>query len=165
MLCFISVQLSKLPDAEQNTDFPAPFSPLPSFCFQFCFAVGFSLLPGSYCLPCFWFKMWGWSNLPDFVLAFAQSTCLHDKPPVFTDGVSFCLQKRLPLNVTPHSLEYLILKAPCIPPVYHGDSSWGNMFTMELGVHRLVMLWRKYKQLCTCCRDVACSEHQMCENL
>lgn len=134
------------------------------------FVSNFALLLGSLCsqvhtVSRFWFKMWGWSNLPDFVLAFAQSTCLHDKPPVFTDGVSFCLQKRLPLNVTPHSLEYLVLKAPCIPPVYHGDSSWGNMFTMELGVHRLVMLWRKYKQLCTCCRDVACSEHQMCENL
>lgn len=39
------------------------------------------------------------------------------EPPIFTDAVTFCPQKRLRLNTMSASLEYPILKAPSTPPV------------------------------------------------
>lgn len=67
----------------------------------------------------------------------------------------------------PDSLEYLILQAPCTPLIYHGDSRLRNVFTMQLehsgpndAAEKITAVMSYMLH-----RDMACSEHQMCENL
>ena len=61
------------------------------------------------------------------------------EPPILTDAITFCLQKRLPLNITPGSPENPILKVASTPPIcLPWRPQFGEqMLTMELGEHGL----------------------------
>lgn len=143
MPCFISVQLSKLPDGEQNADFTAPVTLLSSPCFQFCFAVAFSLLPGSQ------YHLFLILNLGlDQLTWFCPGVCpirlptRPSEPPIFTDAVTFWLQKRLPFNITPDSLEDLFFRHLAHLLFFTMETASGKyMFTVELGVCSLQWCW------------------------
>lgn len=152
MPCFISVQLRKLPDGEQNADFTAPFTLLSSPCFQFCFAVGFCLLPGSQ------YHLFLILNLGlDQLTWFCPGVCpirlptRPSEPPIFTDAVTFCLQKKATLQYYARFPRGLVLQAPCTPPVfYHGDGIGEiHVYCGTGSMQPTVMLRRKQKRLCT----------------
>lgn len=128
-----------MPDGEtQNTDISAFTLPhLPSgFNLALCqapFAPRFILLPVSDLK--FWFGSaylvlsWHLPNAPAYTL----------EPPLLADAVAFCLQKRLPLNIVPDSLEYPVPRAPYTPPVClpRRQQLGKYTFTMELELEGL----------------------------